>query len=381
MSKRVATKSLNSNSRRPKLVSGAEAAVSQTTASTGGTSKNAGNSSSNSNTMMLGGGATMNSTTTIVESLQMLRSFVGENSGFSESDLSTCLRQSGYVVDVAAERLMTGQYQPSSKKSHNINHKSKSSKLKHNHTNIDDEGDHYNDGISSSETMTVTTTPQQQKVPSHSSTTTTQRVNHDNAASLCSTVEVAAAGLEFCQGMEKTPSHISRWDHRNSNLLSSTASMVTPKSNASVTTTPITATVDKSSSSLQSGWLLCQRWISDGVNLQRNGSCRYQEEFYIQDAVVPSAATSPTMNENDKSTSPSEAVQQQQQHQQQRPTVVNHSSLRFRSSSNKMQGHFPRDLATILSPLLRCNLIRLQIAALMEEQNLNIGAQIAVSIR
>ena len=42
----------------------------------------------------------------VVEKLSMLRAFVGETT-FSETDLATCLRQSGYLVELAAERLVT----------------------------------------------------------------------------------------------------------------------------------------------------------------------------------------------------------------------------------------------------------------------------------
>lgn len=298
----------------------------------------------------------------------MLRSFVGDDSGFTESDLSTCLRQSGYVVEVAAERLMTGQYQPPKKKNgddHNINNK----RPKTNHHNNHDNLNPHRSG-------TMKTTPQQQL--SSRFATTTQRTSYDNVPPL-STTE-AATGADYCSGTEKTPSHISRRNHDNdnNNSLSSSARTVTPKSTPGVTkphqrssTKAATTSAAKEDAPSPSGWLLCQRWVSDGVNLQRNGSCNYQERFYIQDSVA--SASTPT------NAVPSEAGQQQQQ--QQRPGVVNHSSLRFRSSSNRIQGHFPRYLATILSPLLRSNLIRLDIAALMEERNLNIGAQIAFSIR
>lgn len=47
----------------------------------------------------------------IVEKLNLLRSFVGNNN-VSETDLSTCLRQSSYNIEMAAERFLTGQYQP-----------------------------------------------------------------------------------------------------------------------------------------------------------------------------------------------------------------------------------------------------------------------------
>jgi hypothetical protein len=48
--------------------------------------------------------------------LETLRSFC-DGLGFSESDLSTCLRASCFNVELAAERLMTGQFKSAPKKS------------------------------------------------------------------------------------------------------------------------------------------------------------------------------------------------------------------------------------------------------------------------
>jgi hypothetical protein len=49
------------------------------------------------------------SSSSVVEKLEMLRNFCPS---FSEKDLSTCLSQAGYNVQLAAERLMTGQFEP-----------------------------------------------------------------------------------------------------------------------------------------------------------------------------------------------------------------------------------------------------------------------------
>lgn len=46
--------------------------------------------------------------TSFLAKLQLLRNFVGGN--FSESDLSGCLRQCGFNIELAAEQLMTGEY-------------------------------------------------------------------------------------------------------------------------------------------------------------------------------------------------------------------------------------------------------------------------------
>ena len=49
----------------------------------------------------------------ILSKLAFLREML-QGSAFSETDLSNCLRQCGYNVELAAERLITGQFTPSS---------------------------------------------------------------------------------------------------------------------------------------------------------------------------------------------------------------------------------------------------------------------------
>ena len=49
----------------------------------------------------------------VLEQLNLLREFVGAGGGsssFSETDLTSCLRHTGYDVAMAAELLLTGQY-------------------------------------------------------------------------------------------------------------------------------------------------------------------------------------------------------------------------------------------------------------------------------
>lgn len=51
------------------------------------------------------------SSTNPVVQLNLMRSFVGDTAGYSETDLVDCLKQSGYNVQRAAELLITGQFQ------------------------------------------------------------------------------------------------------------------------------------------------------------------------------------------------------------------------------------------------------------------------------
>jgi hypothetical protein len=290
----------------------------------------------------------------------MLRNFVGDGSGFSESDLSTCLRQSGYVVEVAAERLMTGQYQPSQKKQRNEQH--------------------HDDGLSAYRAGHGTTSSSQSATPQHLAHSSTRRSGVDTAvSSLSSSASSSSAYAAGHSGTYKTPSQVSKRNHTSISS-SSSAIMVTPKATPGSSTphgsATAAATCDNPSWK-DSAWLLCQRWVSDGVNLQRNGSCNYQEELRVQDLVAATPTVSTEAAANATPASDGGTPGAGTGAAPSRP--VNHGSLRFRSSH--IQGHFPRYLATMMSPLLRANLIRLEAVALMEERNLNIGAQVAFSLR
>jgi hypothetical protein len=103
-------------------------------------------------------------------------------------------------------------------------------------------------------------------------------------------------------------------------------------------------------------WLLCQRWISDGINLQRNGSVNYQEILDIPLNNAPSTGTGTQ--------------------QQQKTSATN--TLRFKSRN--ILGSFPKQLSSVLVPLLQQNLIRIEAQALMEERSLNVGAHVALSL-
>lgn len=262
------------------------------------------------------------SSSSIIEKLQMLRSFVGDNSGFSESDLSTCLRQSGFLVEVAAEKLMTGQFQPPTKRS-----KTTDANITPNTsvapTRLTPQSTH---------TPSVATSAASTKRSSPSPTTTTvhettPHSKHDNAAAATTSSSLSSSSLQ-----RSTSTSLSSSSKKNTSVLVTPRS-ATPGSTAKFAPWKATA------------WLLCQRWVSDGTNLTRNGACRYQEDFAIADSVSDDA------------------------------TAI----LRFRAT--RLQGSFPKHLAFVLVPLLHANLIRLEASALMEETNLNIGAHLPFSLR
>ena len=263
----------------------------------------------------------------IVEKLQILRSL---NCGFSESDLSNCLRQSGYRVDVAAERLVTGQYRPLKKLNNNNQAQerrpmptTKSTKRAASVSN------------NSSATPKQAPAPRQQ----HSLSTPSisgQKGSHHNTIH---------SGTSYNQ----TPSASKNQKNTSTRALESSSSiLVTPKS-----TTPAAKSTKCGRINIETetnDWLLCQRWVGDGLNLQRGGACDYQEEFHV--LVEPSSS----------------------------PTASNvQKGLRFRSTSRRMDGSFPRHLS-FLGPLLRNRLIKVKATALMEESRLPIGAQVAFSL-
>eukprot|EP00980_Cylindrotheca_fusiformis_P027844 scaffold22560_cov135-Cylindrotheca_fusiformis.AAC.55 len=174
----------------------------------------------------------------VVEKLRMLRSFVGNE--VSEKDLSACLRQSGYIVEVAAERILTGQFRSSS--------------------------------------------------------------NAKRAASI-------------------TP-----------------AKITTSAKRAKQTAAPPAPVTPEAPSS---DWLLCERWVSDGVCTERYGSLQYQEQLQIE-------------------------------------ATAEHKMVRFRAS--RMQGQFPKKLSVFLAILVQSNVIRLSARALMEERCLAMGAHVPFSL-
>lgn len=106
--------------------------------------------------------------------------------------------------------------------------------------------------------------------------------------------------------------------------------------------------VETPTASTKDSWLLCQRWISDGVCTQRNGCVNYQEPLHVE---YSSSSHSPK-NKN--------------------------AMVRFRGQ--RILGQFPKHLSQMLGPLLQENLIQVEAQALMEERFLPIGADVAFAI-
>ena len=272
------------------------------------------------------GGKTTAPSMSILEKLKILRSL---SCGFSESDLSNCLRQSGYQVDIAAEKLVTGQYRPLKKRSNN------------NPTHR--RGEMPTTKTTTAYSSNANATPRQAAfsqqrhlllTPSSSTSTGSQHHTVDSSTK-----------------DHRTPLASKSKKSASTRVLASSSSiLVTPKS-----ATPAAKSMKGRSGKFETeidDWLLCQRWIGDGVNLQRGGACDYEEEFHV---LVKKPLLSPTVSS------------------------ISQKGLRFRSTSCRMDGSFPRHLS-FLGPLLRNQLIKVKATALMEEHRLPIGAQVAFSL-
>ena len=246
----------------------------------------------------------------ILDKLQMLRSFCG--STWSEKDLSCCLSQSGYSVELAAERLMTGQYKTTSRQGVNSFSNSKSQ-------------------TKSSQHPSANSTSSRNGVK-------TSRSEHSN-------VDIVTPS--HSDKKKKRPAPIHPTADPESSLRS-----VTPKTpkvdHPSAATKPPPR--KGGNSLIESSWLLCHRWVSNGTCTQRNGSVDYKEILNVE-------------------------------HTDDGQPMM----LRFRGQ--RMVGQFPKHMTYMFVPLLRQTpegstpIVLLQAEALMEERNLPVGADVAFSLR
>lgn len=178
--------------------------------------------------------AVSNNKSSVVEKLQMLRSFVGDQ--HTENDLSNCLSQAGYIVELAAERLMTGEYQPS-KKAKTRNHNFLAPKAAQTSSN---------------------------KPSAASSSTPKKAVKSPRAPSLSTTGSAQKPKLRRPVPMvtPKTPKSSSSSSSNNNNQQH--------------------LTLEEQQSLLPSSWLLCERWVSNGTCTQRNGSVDHKEHLKLE---------------------------------------------------------------------------------------------------
>jgi hypothetical protein len=273
----------------------------------------------------------------VVDKIKMLRGFVS-NDVFSETDLSNCLRQANYNVELAAERLIMGEFQPtSSSKRQKTTTTTRMPAViltqhDHHHPNgSSSSSTHYrpnNDTPTTNATRTKST-PVTPNLPLSSEPATTSHRRHD---------VTPQAAVRAARPPRRHPhvSPIVDVDNDKDNETASSAS-----------------------------WLLCHRWISDGVCLQRNGCVAYQEALKVE--VLSSNTDSNNNNHN---------------HKKNNNNNHNHTkipSVRFRGS--RIIGQFPRHLHAILGPLLEVdNLIHIKAQALMEDRFLPTGVDVAFAV-
>lgn len=276
----------------------------------------------------------------------MLRSFVGSSS-FSETDLSTCLSNSGYSVERAAEQLLTGQFQPPSKK---FKSSSSSPPL------TTGDGGQQPPVV---ETIVLDTDDDDSRLASSTTTTTKPSAVAAPASVVAPTPKPE---FQFSQLMQaqRTPKLLSSNSNTATDPLSSSTSATkkkkhSPTSNSAMTMQPaqVTPTNHHKKKDHSGEWLLCERWISNGTCTQRHGSVGYKEVLDIE------------------------------------WTEKSNSLVLFRGS--RIQGQFPKHLSEMLTPLLRYSgtktakgeppIVSLEAEALMEDRGLPIGADVAFSLR
>ncbi len=173
----------------------------------------------------------------VVSKLQMLRDFVGTTT-WSEADLSSCLRQCGYNVELAAERLMTGQFQGSNPFSTSNDGKRKTSFF----------------AMSSSSPSKMTTDTKSEAWPGI--TVTSSSVKRRRETPQFARKKVASSGAPTSSIPVVTPGVMN--------------SAVKVKSSHHFSTGPL---------------LLCQRWVV-GCCTTRHGHVAYQEKLSISNSLV-----------------------------------------------------------------------------------------------
>jgi hypothetical protein len=277
--------------------------------SKGGTAAAAGNSSSSSNP---------------VQQLNMLREFCAGGS-WTEAELTDCLRQCGYNVERAAERLMTGQYQASTGVAGGSGSKKGNGK-----------------SVYASTSPTTQQKPSAQAAPKQRPRTSSAM---NNSVSKVSSSLAAAAPPNTAVARTKN-------SHKNaqSRTVPSSALKAAPN-NGSAAIQDLTGMSDGDDDDADGKWLLCHQWLSDAICMTRNGRVDFQESLSMQHS------------------------------------LTGHSVVRFRGKN--VEGRLPDNLAAMLAPLLRAaqdgapktTLISLKGETLMADSRLPIGSQIPIALK
>ena len=186
-----------------------------------------------------------------LKQLESLRAFVA-GMGFTETELTDCLRQCGFNVNTAAAMLMTGEYK-----------KQKGSKKAF---------------------LRMTSSPGRKKAASSTTPkgsikqaflqSTMKRKNPPDAAQSKPTKRKSPSSVA---GVAMIDLSVDENEETETKPSSTPMTKLASKSDASIET-PAASTMLTSAE----GWLLCQRWISDAICTSRNGAMNYQECFQLE---------------------------------------------------------------------------------------------------
>lgn len=266
-----------------------------------------------------------------VQQLNMLREFCGGAGSWTEAALTDCLRQCGYNVERAAERLMTGQYQASTSSAGGGSDSKK------------------RNGKSVYVSLVSSPTTQQKPLAQAASERRprTSSASKNNASKV--SLSLAAAAAAPPSAAVSCPAI--RRKNAPSRTVPSSALKVAPKEHGNAAIQDLTGDSDDDEDDGNRRWLLCHRWLSDAVCMTKNGRMAHEESLDMQHS------------------------------------LTGHSVVRFRGKH--IEGRLPDNLASMLAPLLRIDqdgntskkLISLVGEALMEETRLPIGSQIPIALK
>ena len=178
----------------------------------------------------------------LVEKLAMLRQFVA--SSWTESDLTDCLKQCAYNVELAAEKLMTGQYSRKTKKRRQSWFSGKSTS-----------------------TNSSSSPPNSATSAAASSTTTTKKIHK---------ITPASSTMARRPKRKAPPSSV----HEEIVILDDDDE-TTDSSSRNLASTVFANNHPQQSLSQSHEWKLCNRWVSDGVCLRSHSRTSYQEPLAV----------------------------------------------------------------------------------------------------
>jgi SNF2 family DNA or RNA helicase len=256
-----------------------------------------------------------------VQQLNMLREFCAGAGSWTEAALTDCLRQCGYNVERAAERLMTGQYQASTAAAGGGSDSKK------------------RNGKSVYVSLVSSPTTTQQKPSAQAAPKRTSSASKSSASKLSSSLAAAAPPTAAVSSKKN------RRKNAPSQPVPFSALKGTPK-HGSAAIQDLTG--DSDADEGNGRWLLCHRWISDAICTTKNGRVTHDESLGMQHS------------------------------------LTGHSVVRFRGKhiEGRIPDNLASMLAPVLrmnqdgTPM-----IFLEGEALMEETRLPIGSQIPIALK